>query len=428
MKTCIQNAGHRQRTMHIGIAAPIGTEYVAHLLDEDSSTLPQGYGGAPLIGTLIDGLLARGHRVTAFTTSGGLPLPGHACHVAKGRHFSIHYAPVRARAFRPAGGHLGRAADAFRHERIALTQAMRQAAPDIVHAHWTYEFGLAALASGLPHVITCHDSPAKVLRYMPGLYRLVRYFMARQCLANAQCVTAVSPYLRDEILDLCRVPVHMVPNPLSPAFTERQGHAPRQIDPEAPQIVMVANGWGNLKNPIPALQAFARFHQRHPQARLHLFGVDYGPGEVAERWATAQGIQAGMAFFGKRPFTELKERIAAADAMIHPSLEETFGMSIAEAMALGVPVIGGAHSGAVPWVIGEGGVLVDVRSADAIHAGLTALLDPTAFPRYRQVGMALVRDRFAVEAVVSAFEQLYFEQLIHRSSLSTSYLPTYTES
>lgn len=414
--------------MHIGIAAPIGTEYVAHLLDDDPSTLPHGYGGAPLIGTLIDGLLARGHRVTAFTTSTGLPLPNHACHVGRGRNFSIHYAPVRPRAFRPAGGYLGRGADAFRHERIALTQAMQQAAPDLIHAHWTYEFGLAALASGLPHVITCHDAPAKVLRYLPGLYRLVRYFMARQCLGQARCVSAVSPYLRDEIQNLCKVPVHVVPNPLSAAFTQRRVALRRPLNPEAPQIVMVANGWGTRKNPIPALQAFARFHQRHPQARLQLYGVDHGPGEVAERWASTQGIQAGMEFIGKRPYTELQVRIAAADAMIHPSLEETFGMSIAEAMALGVPVIGGAHSGAVPWVMGECGVLVDVRSADAIHAGLTTLLDPITHEQYRQAGIARVRHCFAVETVVTAFEQLYVEQVIQGPVSPLKHLTPFTNS
>ncbi len=396
--------------MHIGIAAPIATEYVVHLLDDDTARLPHGYGGAPLIGTLIDGLIARGHRVTAFTTSSGLPLPKHTSHIGQGAKFTIYYAPVRPRAFFPVGGFPGRAADAFRYERLALTRAMQEARPDVIHAHWTYEFGLAALASGLPHVVTCHDAPQAVMRYMPNAYRLVRYFMARRCLERASCVTAVSPYLRDAVQPITRSPIHIIPNPLSPELTQRPITPNRLPNPEAPVIVMVANGWGQLKNPIPALKAFFRFRKTCPQARLRLFGADYGQGETAQRWAIAQGMSEGIEFVGSLPHTELLRQISDADAMIHPSLEETFGMSIAEAMALGVPVIGGEQSGAVPWVIDGGGILTDVRRANAICAGLTDLLDPKSYQNYRQRCIARARKGFNVESVVEAYEQLYWKQ------------------
>jgi YD repeat-containing protein len=52
------------------------------------------------------------------------------------------------------------------------------------------------------------------------------------------------------------------------------------------------------------------------------------------------------------------------DILVHPSREESFGMTIAEAQLAGVVVIGGAHSGAVPWTLdyNRAGRLVDVRS------------------------------------------------------------------
>lgn len=395
--------------MHIGIAAPIATEYVKHLLDGDTTRLPNGYGGAPLIGTLIDELIRRGHRVTAFTTSSGLPLPKHDCHIAKGPNFTLYYAPVRPRAFFPVGGFLGRGADAFRHERLALTRAMRESAPDVIHAHWTYEFALAAIASGLPNVVTCHDAPQAVLRYMPNLYRLVRYYMARQCLSRASCVTAVSPYLKNAVQKFTAAPIHVIPNPLSPDLTDRPISRKQSTSGE-PVVVMVANGWGKLKNPIPAIQGFARMRKTYPQARFRLFGVDFGPGEAAQRWSIAHGVSDGVEFVGRLTYTELLKQIAEADVMLHSSLEETFGMSIAEAMALGVPVIGGARSGAVPWVIDGGGILTDVRCADSIHAALKTLLDSESHQNYRLMGIARARSNFNVESVVEAYEQLYWKQ------------------
>ena len=115
-----------------------------------------------------------------------------------------------------------------------------------------------------------------------------------------------------------------------------------------------------------------------------------------------------MEFIGRIPYSQLLDGLATADVLVHPSLEETFGMSIAEAMALGVPVIGGAHSGAVPWVVGEGGILTDVTSAEAIEQAMFELLDSPE--RYRAAVLAArvrVRDQFTADKVADAYELNY---------------------
>ena len=351
--------------MNIGIAGPISTDSIAQLLNGDVAGLPQGYYGAPLLGTLISSLLERGHDVEAFTTSPDIPMAFVKPVVAESGHFKIIYCPVRPRAFRYQKGHWGRAADAFRLERYALRQAMLEHRPDLIHAHWTYEFALAALDTGLPHVITCHDAPQVVLRYIPNPYRLVRYFMARRVLARASCMTAVSPYLQKMVEGYARVPVTVVPNPLPDRIicdTQRT----RQYDPKYPRIAMILNGWGKLKNPKSALIAFAMLRQRIPGAELQVMGRDFGPGEKAESWTIAQGLADGIQFIGSLPYAALLAHLVESDLLLHPSLEETFGMSIVEAMALGVPVVGGELSGAVSWVIGEGGVLTDVNNPSAL--------------------------------------------------------------
>jgi len=393
--------------MKIGIAGPIGTESIAGFVAEDPARLPHGYGGAPLVSTLIGELLARGHTVAAFTTSSDLPISPYAEVVAQGDRFRIHYCPVRPQAFRPKFGKPGRAVDGFRIERDALRQAMLSEGLDLIHAHWAYEFALAAIASGLPHVITCHDVPRAVLRYMPNGYRLVRYFMARRVMATACTLTAVSPYLRDAIAGSTRVPITVIPNPLPP---EVMKHAPsrRMVDPLRPRLAMVLNGWGPLKNPQPALIAFSLLRRRLPDAELSLFGIDFEPGGRAQRWADARGVAAGVTFIGNLPYSQLLQALSQEDALVHPSLEETFGMSVAEAMALGVPVIGGSRSGAVPWVIGGGGLLADVTSPQAIcEAMLGLLVEPAVYARCRETALERSRKIFSAEIVVNQYEQIY---------------------
>lgn len=393
--------------MKIGMAGPISTESIAQLLDGDSSDLPRGYPGAPLFGNLIRALLDRGHSIVAYTTSSDMPSSKQVS--ASGDRFKITYCPARPHTFRFSKGRWGRAVDAFKHERAALSQAMQGDAPELVHAHWSYEFALAAIESGLPHLVTCHDAPQVVLRHVPNPYRLIRFFMARRVLKQAQHLTAVSPYLKQKIEDYARMPIGVVPNPL-PTHPSHLVESTRKYDPARPRIAMVLNGWGALKNPQPALRAFAVLRRRFPSAELNIMGIDYGPGGKAESWAQAQGLTQGVHFMGSQPYPVLLAKLAESDLLLHPSLEETFGMSIAEALSLGVPVVGGEASGAVPWVIGEAGRLVDVRSPEAIAQAMLELLsDAQALIDLGALAESNTVARFSPDAVAVAYESHYQE-------------------
>lgn len=394
--------------MKIGIAGHIATDSIARFLDGDTAGLPRGYYGAPLLGTLIGGLLERGHSIVAYTTSSDMPASSRRS--ASGDRFKITYCAARPRAFRYSDGRWGRAADAFKHERAALSQAMQDDAPDLVHAHWSYEFAMAAIESGLPHLVTCHDAPQVVLRYTPNLYRLVRYFMARRVLRQAQHLTAVSPYLQQMLVGYARVPIEVVPNPL-PEHPAHLVETTRKFDPAHPRIAMVLNGWGSRKNPQPALRAFAALRRSFPAAELCIMGSDYGPDGKAETWARAHGLAQGVKFMGPQPYAALLGKLADSDLLLHPALEETFGMSIAEAMSFGVPVIGGRDSGAVPWVIEAGGVVVDVMSDRAIEAAMKRLLsDPVARQHYATVARARAENFNATEVAIT-YEAHYTKTL-----------------
>lgn len=180
---------------------------------------------------------------------------------------------------------------------------------------------------------------------------------------------------------------------------------------------MVLNGWGTLKNPQPALRAFAALRCTFPAAELSIMGSDYGPGGKAESWARAQGMAEGVHFLGQQPYPVLLGKLAESDLLLHPSLEETFGMSIAEAMSLGVPVVGGKTSGAVPWVIGEGGVVIDVTSASAIEAALIELLSSsTVRQQHAQAAKARAHANFSAKQVADAYEENYMKVLRHADS------------
>jgi L-malate glycosyltransferase len=185
---------------------------------------------------------------------------------------------------------------------------------------------------------------------------------------------------------------------------------PRQAPSPAPVVVSISNPFDPLKNTAALLRAFPRIRAQVADVGLRLYGFDFEPGGPAERWARRRGLTGGVEFCGMVSPEEVPVILDRADLMVHPSLEESFGSVVAEAMARGVPVIGGVHSGAVPWVLdhGQAGTLVDVSKPLAIgDAAVSLLCDHARWRALSEAGFARASRDFRVSAVVDAYLDVY---------------------
>lgn len=367
------------KPLHIALVGHVAGEHVAEYLQRPADTIPAGYLGAPLTGILIGELLRLGHRVTAITTDSSLPLDGGHVTLEHGS-FRLIVCPARRRAWRNNGFRLGRAVDGFLFERRQIGAAIRHAQPDIVHAHWSYEFALAAIAQPFPHLITCHDSPTAVLKLTMSTYRAIRWLMAQRVFSKGENFSTVSPYMAEVLSPSLRSAPAVIPNPVATqAIALGKTRSPRNQK----NIALIANGWSDIKNTSTALQGFARWRKRETHATLWLFGADHGPGQAAEQWATAKGVSSGVEFVGHLPHAMLLQRLDDMDILLHTSKEESFGVAVAEAMAMGLPIVAGKKSGAIPWVVGadpsslisDCALLVDIESAADIAESLDNIFD-----------------------------------------------------
>jgi glycosyltransferase involved in cell wall biosynthesis len=99
---------------------------------------------------------------------------------------------------------------------------------------------------------------------------------------------------------------------------------------------------------------------------------------------------------------------------VAPTLEESFGMTVLEAMARSVPVVGGHSSGAVPWLLdfGRAGELTDVRRPERIADTVVTL---AGNPRHRQrlgpAGLERARS-FGWPSLVPCYEEQY-QRVLH---------------
>ncbi len=121
------------------------------------------------------------------------------------------------------------------------------------------------------------------------------------------------------------------------------------------------------------------------------------------------GVQDRVVFTGRRD--DVPAVTAALDVSVLPSYREAQGLSVLEAMALSRPVVA-SNVGGIPEMIEDGvsGLLVPPSDPVALaNAIARLLLDHPFADMLARRGHDQVHDRFCVELMVRAIEQLYDE-------------------
>jgi L-malate glycosyltransferase len=397
--------------MHIAILAPSDSSFMINFLpDQDVNNLPVGYPGAPFIGTLITELLNQNHQVAAITTSPAIN-NDYAVKMFSYGNFRWIVVPRRPRSFGFNGNKSGYILDFFAYEQNQMESCIRDIAPDFVHAHWSYEFAGTAIKSGLPCLVTVHDNAFQILRFFKNAYRFGRLLMSERILKQVRFASTVSPYMLPYTEKRCQS-VKVIPNPVLIASTASEIESVVLIKSQTlaePSLVMINNGWDARKNGLSGLLAFKQVQQKYPEATLHLFGRGSEVNGLANQEAVKLDLN-NIVYHGSVPHDQLMEKLKKAHILIHPALEESFGVVLIEAMSCGVPVIGGMHSGAVPWVINDESLLVDVSKPEQIESKIIALL--TDLEAYRQASTqayANVLTRFSSKSVVDSYLTYYNE-------------------
>jgi glycosyltransferase involved in cell wall biosynthesis len=122
----------------------------------------------------------------------------------------------------------------------------------------------------------------------------------------------------------------------------------------------------------------------------------------APGWGDAEPLGAHVQFLGFVSDADLAALYGAATVFAYPSLQEGFGLPVAEAMSYGAPVLTSAH-GATAEVAGGAAVLVDPEDPAAIGAGLLrAVADAdTLRTRGRARAAELTWERAAADTVTA---------------------------
>lgn len=281
------------------------------------------------------------------------------------RGVTVHYLPGQS--------YLGHLTDHFLEQR-ALRRKLQELEPDLVHAHGTGRFVAAALGTGFPVVATVHGIRFREVVLFGGvkghLRRRTTIRLEKRVLARLEHVFVIADYVRKAIAELTPARFYPIANPVDPAYfdlaTSDREHTVLSVAAVQPR-----------KGLLHLVEAMALVRQEVPEARLRLIGKVLMPDyerQIRNRIGEL-GLGGAVEMLGFIPDDELREHFTRCSVFALCSVEESSPVSIAEAMALGKPVVATAVGG-VPDLVAEGqsGHLVRFGDVTGIAKALCRLL------------------------------------------------------
>jgi glycosyltransferase involved in cell wall biosynthesis len=143
-----------------------------------------------------------------------------------------------------------------------------------------------------------------------------------------------------------------------------------------PFVLFVSSLW-QYKNCDGLLRAWAQARSELGDRQLAVVGKGRDEQYVAQLHSLAAelGIAGDVVFVGGVPLEETVSFYRAADALAYPSLNETFGLPILEAMACGCPVVT-SNISAMPETAGGAAVLCDPNDPASIARAIIEAVGP----------------------------------------------------
>lgn len=390
--------------MRIGIVSPCNPSEFKEFFSDDQD-VPNINKGASAVNTLVKEFLRQGHYVKVFTSYDGTEsikefigpqIKFIMCHCSK---------PL------PFTGFLIRL---YMVPRIVGMIKREISDLDVLHAHWTYEYAMAAMvfAKKLPVFCTVRDWCPYIQTMQVGFNNVLLWKISRfvfECVMANKYIhfIANSHYTYNCIVN--KYPnkrVEIIPNPIEKDYI---------LDKEKQHIktakfIAISQGIGDKrKNYDMLLHAFKYFHDRNPNSELILVGAGFVDGNHYVLGWKKQQLLSGVKLCGFVNHNKLMELIDGSSCLIHPSLEETFGNILLEGMARCKPCIGGKESGAVPMVLGYGeyGILCDVKDLNSIVYAMERSCDENYVFELTLRTTKYLKETYASNIIASSHIALY---------------------
>lgn len=242
--------------------------------------------------------------------------------------------------------------------------------PDIIHIHSVILAGFFAKKTkdkyNIPFIITEHATG-----FALNLYR-ARYPDFKKIIACSSYNIAVSQSLADILKERIEGTWNVIPNTIKNSFFKNGKVAANK---------RLGNKlyFFTLSNLIPIkgldllLEAFSQVIKNHDNLHLTI-GGEGSERKLLEDITRKKGLSENVKFLGNLTRQRAIEEYGKADFYISPSLQETFGVVIIEALSFGLPVVV-TRCGGPEYIVNDSvGIVVEKNSVDELIRGINHIL------------------------------------------------------
>lgn len=309
-----------------------------------------------------------------------------------------------------------------RSDRRRLLRKFNQIRPDVIHANQCGVHALAAFDSGIPTVLTVHGIFWWLGKALYGndikgrARRILLNRLHKECLRRAEHLILISPYVWEAIKPFTRATTYRIDVPIDPVYFE-------QTRVEAANELLFVGLISPRKGVDYLLQAFQTVLETHPDLKLSIVG------KVADNqyyasllsYAEMNKLVDKVSWLGTMDRPSLAARYASSSMLVLPSLEETTPGVIAEAMAVGCPVVA-SRVGGIPDMLEDSqtGLLVGPRDPDGLALAILRLLeDRELSSSISEQAKIIATERYAPWSVAAKTVEVYRRVIKAESGKST---------
>ncbi len=285
--------------------------------------------------------------------------------------------------------------------------------PEVIHAHVMFYGGLLARRIAekyrIPFVITEHNSG-----YVRGFVKPWQLALGKRAVRSAsRCIAVGEQFagLLDQVYNLPSGNWQYIPNLISMPFFE----APLIVRHKSKRSSFLFSTICNLnanKGVDLLIRAFALSFRGQRDIRLSIGGE--GPErETLDRLVKSVGLSEQVRFLGKLDRDQVVDAVSQSDAFVLSSHYETFGVALAEALALGKPVVATRCGGPESIVLPNAGLLVEKNNEKALADAMRVLFKQASDFDARTIRESCL-SRFSAPIVIKRLTAIYKEIKFYR--------------
>jgi glycosyltransferase involved in cell wall biosynthesis len=300
-------------------------------------------------------------------------------------------------------------------EQFSLPAALKKENCQLLHC----TANTAPLKCPVPMIVTVHDVIYLEESNVGGsLYQSVgnmyRRFVVPHVIKNAEKIITVSEYEKSVISDVCKIgsdKIVVVHNGVSerfhPDYSSEQLTAFRRKHTLPAEFILFHGNTAPKKNTTGAIKAYVHYclNSRNP---LPLVVTDFSKQKIEKILQSIgnAGLIRNIHAPGYIPSADMPLLYNCCTLFLYPSLRESFGLPVLEAMACGKPVIA-ADIPAIREVAGDSAYLVDPLKPELIaEAVMHVSGDDTSRTGMTQRGLERIK-QFSWEQSAKKLIELY---------------------